>query len=190
MSNVVSVLAGASRPTQDYIVLGNAISPGRATIVPPGSPRNWDVRQGYGFSGAFVVYTGDGLAKFDVLIDIWDDADWPKWDAFAKLTLARPPLGTKPKALDISHPLLALEPWKITSVVVTDVSGFEQSDEGMWTCSISFLQYRAPKPALGKPLGSIPNVVKKPPTAEDEADRKIQQLTDNVGTLGSQLLGQ
>lgn len=183
MSNLTNVLTGAVRPVQDYFMLGNVKSPGRCTIVHPGSPRNWDVRQGYGFSGAFVVYTGDGLAKFDVLIDIWDDSQWADWDRFAKLCLAKPPVGTKPKALDIDHPLLALEPWKITSVVVEDVGGFEQDENGLWTCAISFLQYRAPKPALGKPLASIPNVVKAPPTAEDAGDVKIQQLLGQLNTL-------
>jgi len=37
------------------------------------NPRGWDVRQGYGTSGATVVYTGDGLAKFSIKVFLWED---------------------------------------------------------------------------------------------------------------------
>ena len=50
------------KPYQDYIVLAGQRSPGLAVVRGSDSPRKWDVRNGYGFSGATIVYTGLGLA--------------------------------------------------------------------------------------------------------------------------------
>jgi len=185
MTSPADIIAGNEFPYQDYILLGGAQSPGRATIVGAGSPRDWDIRKGYGFSGAFVIYTGDGLAKFKVQIDLWTAAQFADWVRFAKLCLVKPPVGTKPKAMDISHPLLNMEPLKITSVVVEDCSQFTEDDDGMFSCTIDFLQYRAPMPALGKPLASIPNVKKPTPTAQDEAEAQIQKLMGQFATLAN-----
>lgn len=183
MPSVTDLVLGAELPQQDYIMLGGLRSPGRATIIGCGSPRDWDIRKGYGYSGAVVVFTGDSLAKFKVAIDLWLPAHFAEWNRFAKACLAKPPLGLKPKAMDISHPLLELEPLKVTSVVVEDCSQFDEDDEGLYTCVIDFLQYRAPKPAIGKPLASIPNAVKKVPTAQDAADLEIQKLVKEFSAL-------
>lgn len=183
MATAADIISGAEFPRQDYIMLGGVQSPGCATITGAGCPRTWDVRQGYGYSGAIVVFTGDGLAKFDVHIDLWLPSHFAEWNRFAKICLAKAPLGTKPKAMDIAHPLLNMEPLKITSVVVEDVSQFEQDEFGLWTCTIKLLQYRAPKPALGKPLAAIPNAVTKAPTAQDAAELEIQRLTAQFSAL-------
>jgi hypothetical protein len=65
--------------------------------------------------------------------------------------LDKDPLGGRPKAFGIKHPILTTLPLKITSVVVEDVTQMEQDEDGAWRCTIKFLEYRAPKPALGKP---------------------------------------
>lgn len=181
--SVTDLILGNEFPQQDYILLGGVQSPGRATVLGAGSPREWDVRKGYGYSGAVTVYTGENLAKFEVLIELWEKSHFAEWVRFAKIALEKPPLGTKPKALDIAHPLLNLPPLSITSVVVEDVSQFEQDEEGLWSCTIKFLQFRAPKPALGKPLASIPNAAKPVPTAQDAADVEIQKLVKTFGEL-------
>lgn len=134
--SVADIITGAEFPQQDYVMLGGMKSPGRATIGGGGSPREWDVRKGYGFSGAFVVYTGDGLAKFDILIELWLKEHFAEWQRFSKICLEKPPLGMKPKAMDIAHPLLNMTPIKITSVVIEDVTPFEQDDEGLFSCTI------------------------------------------------------
>lgn len=186
MATPADIIQGNEPPMQDYVLLGGAKTPGRATVQGAGSPRKWDVRQGYGYSGAIVVYMGDGLAQFDIHVDLWLPEHFSEWNRFAKIALVKAPLGTKPKALDISHPLLSLEPLKITSVVVEDVSQFEQDDEGLWTCTIKCLQYRAPLPALGRPLASIPNAAKITPTAQDAAEVEIQKLIGEFKTLAAQ----
>lgn len=184
---LLDILNAGDFPAQDYIELGGMTSPGRATIVNAGSPRTWDKRKGYGFSGATLVYTGDDLAEFDVLIDLWDKSQFQAWDDFAKKTLEKPPIGQRPKALDIKHPILNRSPTKITSVVVLDVLGPDQDEDGLWTYRIKFSAYRAPKPALGKPNASIPSVTPKVPTAQDEAEKKIQALLAQQKALGGAL---
>lgn len=181
--SVLDLLNGGEFPAQDYILLGGEKSPGRATVLGAGSPRTWDKRKGYGYSGAFVIFTGDDLAKFKVQIDLWKKDQFAEWDRFAKKCLVKPPLGQKPKALDIQHPLLNAEPLKITSAVVEDVSQWDQDEEGLWSCTIDFLQFRAPKPALGKPNAAIPSVAKPIPTAQDAADVEIQRLMAQFSAL-------
>ncbi|WP_437647871.1 hypothetical protein [Sorangium sp. So ce362] len=180
-----------SDPWRTIVLVGRR-NPGLAEVVGAGSPRDWDIRKGYGLSGAFVVYTGDNLAKFTVRIRLFEDAHFDEWDSWAQL-LAKPPRGVRPKALDIYHP--ALEDLQIRSVVVEDRSQLAPEDEtGMWVSEIKFIQFRAPIPMLGKPEGSTAAL--KDPTAEDKFDKSIlylkeqfQKPTDDLGTVFSRALG-
>lgn len=185
MASPLAAITGAEVPAQDYITLGGMQSPGRATITNLVLERKLDVRQGYGSSGGEVVYTGDKPAKFDVQIDLWLPEHFALWERFAKICLAKPKFGVQGMALDIDHPLLKIEPLKITSVCVEKVSQFEQDDEGMWTCTISFVQWLKPRPAISKTVASIPNAVTKVPTAQDAADLEIQRLMKELSGLAA-----
>lgn len=168
--SVASLLSAP--PEQDYIILAAIKSPGKATLRNAGSPRDWDVRKGYGFSGASVVFTGNGLAKFEVDIELWEPTHWIDWAPFAKLL--KKPSGIIPTVgLGISHPLLSLPPLEISSVVVEDCSQFEQDDEGLWHCTIKFLEYKRPLPALSKPIAEIPAASKALPNATDAVNAEI-----------------
>ncbi|MDQ2782605.1 MAG: hypothetical protein M3Y26_08760 [Actinomycetota bacterium] len=169
--SAVDDLLGAA-PEQDYIILAAVKSPGRAYIKSAGSPRDWDIRKGYGFSGASVVFTGNGLAKFEVDIELWLPSHWLDWKAFAKL-LAKPGGLTPIVGLGISHPLLTTPPLSITSVVVEDVSQFVQNEEGSHVCTIKFIEYKRPLPALSKPIAEIPAASKALPTATDAVNAEI-----------------
>jgi hypothetical protein len=164
----------------DLIVLAGTTSPGQAEIVGGGSPREWDKRKGYGLSGATLVYTGDGLAEFSVKISMWDETQLFQYEGDFALILAKPPTGKKPKALDFYHPLLSEPPIGIRAVVILDVSPLEQIADGMWTVTVKFQQYRAPKPALAKPSGSNSNAKVKRP---DAADLMITDLTKQMREL-------
>ena len=170
----LDVLNGARFPVQDFVLLGGEKPPGRSYPMGAGSPRTWDKRKGYGFSGATLVFTGDDLSQFEIVVECWLQDHFFEWDEFARKVLVKPPTGKRPTALDIAHPLVNGPPLLITSVVVLDVTQWEQDDDNLWTRSISVSAFRAPQPALGKPNAAIPGVPKKVPTAADEMDAKIQ----------------
>lgn len=183
MTQAVAALFGKTAPQQDYIVLAGQTSPGLAVVTGAGAPRNWEERKGWGLSGATIVYTGAGLAQFDVQISLgFSSDDWAAWDDFAKL-LEKAPTGKRPKALDIEHPLINMRPINIKSVVVTDVSQFEQDDYGIFTCSISFKEFKAPLPALAKPDQSIAAVNPTKPTAQDETEKQIQEAMAELAVV-------
>lgn len=174
----------------NFVVLAGLSSPGRCTIVGAGSPRDWDVRKGYGFQGAVTVYTGENLKPFDLIIDLWDfPKHWIEWQAFAVI-LKKPLPGIRPVALGIYHPILSAPPIEITEVVVTNVTAFEQGEEdasGMFTTRITLLPYKKPKPVLGKPIAAIPAVPKPQPVAADAREVEIQRLLGEQKALGGAL---
>lgn len=154
-------------PHQDFIVLAGAPSPGLAVVKGAGSPRNWDVQKGYGLTGATTIFTGQDLSKFDVDIFCWEPEHFLAWQVFARLTLVNPPIGARPTSLSIQHPTLQDPPLTISQVVVTNVSQWEQDPDGsgLWSRTISFLEYRKPRPALVKPFEGPPGspVAVQPP---------------------------
>jgi len=168
----------------DHFLLAGKKSPGIAEILGLGSPRKWDIKKGYGTSGATTVYAGDDVAKFSAKIFLTTTADWDAWHAFAPL-VEKAPDGSKPKALDIWHP--QCEQKDIRSVVVEDVVGpSRDGDDGRWVVEIKFIQYRAPKPAMAKPKGSSSGgggSGAKGSPEEDERDRLIRELTQQVKDL-------
>ncbi len=179
-------------PRRGYIVLAvpglSLRSPGVATIRNLSLPQKWDERPGYGYTGATLVFTGAGLASFDVEIRLVEPTDWLAWEAFSALiTNPPPPPGTLPTAFGIDHPVLNKKPWLVTKVVVLDVAGFEQDETGSWRTTIKFKQYRKPKPALLPPLEPPPAVdgpAFGPPTA---AQKRIQDQIDANDLLKQQL---
>ncbi len=150
-------------PRGRFIILAAAgvslASPGVCTIKGAGSPRTWDIRKGYGYTGASLVFTGTSLSEFDVDITIWEPEHWALWEAFSVLlTNPPPPPGVLPVSLSIFHPILNKKPWLIDKVVVKDVSSWDVSDSGRWTTTIKFIQYRKPMVALLPPKEGPPGV--------------------------------
>lgn len=171
-------------PQQDYVFIGGAQSPGKAEISGGNLARIWDKRKGYGFSGAYLVYLGTDLAEFDITFTLWDPSQVGDWlDFVFQSKIAAPPKAPLfPGALDIKHPVLNLWPLQISSVVVTKCGQFDQDDYGLWQCTISFQEFRAPMPALSKPKKSIPAVPPPTPTAEDAFDI---EMADKLAKLQS-----
>lgn len=184
VAKVVDLLGGP--PYRDYIMLAGKRSPGLAVVRGAGSPRNWDIRQGYGFTGAFVVFTGGGLAKFEVDIFAWESSHFEDWKTFARRTLMPPTRGMRALSMSIAHPQLNDPPLSITQVVIEDVTQWEQSpsDDGLWARTIKMIQFRGPMPALITPAqGPTPlSVVVAPPATPEE--REISALTAEVSRLG------
>lgn len=164
----------------DYFKLSGQKSPGLCDVTGANAPRNWDIRNGYGLSGATIVYTGDGLAKFTIRLFFWETAHFDAWVKFRRL-LKKPPRGVRPKAMDISYP--SLEELEITSVVVEDELIWTQSQPGLFVKDIKFGQYRAPLPTVGKPDGSQSKA--NEPTAQTAVEKTIEALTKQAKELSA-----
>lgn len=171
-------------PIQDFVQIGPATSPGKCSIVKAGTPRTWNVQQGAYQSGASVLYVGDGLSKFDIIITLWEDEHFVEWIPFSKV-LVKAPKGTKPLALPIKHPILTFPPLAITTIVIEDVSQPVLSEWGDWDVTIACLEYRKALPILGGTPLKIPPVAVTPPVAVDVADAVIDKLSQQfLGLAG------
>lgn len=168
----------AGFPAQDFIRIGGIPNPGKATITKISAPHGWDIRKGYGLSGATVVPTGDELGDLEILFELWDPNDYPKWNLFAKQFLQKAlvavPGGLVAMALSIDHPVIT-EMGK-GSYVLKDRSGWTNDGFGLWSSTAAFLEYKKPKPALPRPLAAIPAAAAPVPTAQDAQDVQIQQV--------------
>lgn len=151
----------------DQIWLAQQWSPGLCEITGANSPREWEERKGYGWSGALVIFKGIGLARFSVKLKLYTAADWRDWSLFKPL-VDKPPLGKRPRALDIWHPLLVDQ--GIYAVVVEDLGQPEQTNDGEWTIELKLVEYRFPKFGLAKPDGAAATPV-------DPYEQYIEKLT-------------
>lgn len=139
------------------------------------------MQEPYGASGGSTIYHGDAIKRADVLIELWTADHFAAWEAFASAVLFKKPGKT---AMTVDHPVLRLI--KLTEVQVEKVTAFDQSDTGLWSCTISLLEFKRPKAALSKPIAAIPNAPKPVPTAQDAADLEIQKLTATFAGLAAQ----
>lgn len=169
-------------PIKDSVFMAGKVTPGAARIRKASDPRTWEVRKGYGISGANTVFTGDDIKPFSIDVTLWTAEHFEEWTSFAKV-LVKPTQATRWKAIGIFHPILRIAPLNISAVVVLDVSQFDTDDQGLWMCTIELLPFRKPKPALVKPSAAIPGVPKAAPTAQDAADKKINDLMGQVDKL-------
>lgn len=135
----------------DKLKLAGRLSPGLCDITGASSPRKWEEREGYGFSGAMIVFRGIGLGRFTAKFRLYTAIDWTDWQQFKSL-LYKPPVGVRAKAMDVYHPLL--HEIGIVSCVVEDLIQPEQTGDGEWTIEVRFIEYRSPKYALATPDGA------------------------------------
>jgi len=157
----------------DKIWLAQQWSPGLCEISGANSPREWEERKGYGWSGAIVIFRGVGLARFSVKFKLYTADDWRDWSLFKPL-VDKPPLGRRPRAMDIWHPLLVDQ--GIYAVVVEDLGQAEQTADGEWTIETKMVEYRFPKYGLAQPDGAAATPV-------DPYEQKIERLTQQATDL-------
>lgn len=151
----------------DFAELGGQRTPGICEVIGAGSPRQWDEGRGPGLSGARLRFRGLRLGKPMLRIKLVSEQDFADWEAFRSV-VQRPPLGERPRALDIVHPIL--EDVGIRSVVVEDVSQLTQTDNGEWTVEIKLIEYRPPVRAAATIDGSTQ-------ATADPLDAEIEDLT-------------
>lgn len=173
----------------DAIRVGGDYTPGLCVIKKHGIPFNWDKQKGWGYSGAWLIFTGQDLNEFSTEFTVWRQDQIEAWKAWAKKYLTKQPAQPqragvflpnvpRPQSLNIVHPLLA--ELGISACVPKHIGGWNQAAQGKWVKSIDWIQFRAPKPFLGKPKEPIPDTKGKPPVALDanqlEARAKRQQI--------------
>jgi hypothetical protein len=164
----------------DTIQLAGIHSPGQCDLSGAHAPRKWDVRRGFGLSGATTVFTGIDIDKFTVRLIFWEAAQIDAYNADFVPLLALPPSGKRPKALAFYHPYASEPPINIKSVGVQDVTQLQQIGDGLFAVDILLIPFRQPKPALAKPIATGDQA----PKPEDAADQLILDLTAQVKKLG------
>lgn len=156
---MVSPASGPWNPLDmpvDYVVLAGQKSPGLASIEGLVSPRKWDERRGFALSGSTLFFRGIGLAKFKIILRLYNVEDWNAWDSWSVL-VKRPPqtqrtvdgftatVFARPHPMDIGHPLT--EMLGIKSVVVENLHQPMQTGDGEWSINIDMIEHRRPIPA-------------------------------------------
>lgn len=159
----------------DYILLGGVRSPGLADVEKGNSPRAWAERIGYGLSGATTIFRGVRLSHFAVRFRLYTNLDWAQWPSFAAM-MAKPPLGERPRQLEIWHPIL--EDLGITACGVEDIKQPVQIADGVWQHEVLFIEYRKLQPALSRPDGARAAPV-------DPIDQHIEALAAQVQALSA-----
>jgi hypothetical protein len=154
----------------DKVWLAQKWSPGLCDIEGANSPREWEERPGYGWSGSFLWFKGIRLAHFSLRFRLYTSDDWLDWSTFKPL-LDRPPAGKRPRALDVWHPILVDQ--GIYSLVVEDVGQPTQTADGEWSIEVKCIEYRVPKYSLAKPDGAKATPV-------DPFEQQIEQLTNKA----------
>ena len=75
----------------DVLIVGGDATPGFVVVSKAGIPFTWDKRKGYGYAGAWLVFTGTDLSEFDTVFTIWRDDQKQAWDVWDKKYLAVSP---------------------------------------------------------------------------------------------------
>jgi hypothetical protein len=162
----------------DYILLADRKSPGLAEVLGAASLREWVERNGYGLTGGFSTFKRRKLAHFSVKLRLYTAQDWADWHAWKalvdKLPTRRGGDGPASGYLKIDHPILA--DLDIKAAGVEKVSQPEQTNDGEWTITIDFIEFRSPKVTLAKPEGAKATPV-------DPYDAQIEALEQQFNAL-------
>lgn len=183
----------------DALRVGGDYTPGIVEIRRAGIPYTWDKRKGYGYAGAWLVFTGDDLAEFETEFRVWRDDQLVDWRGWARKYLTKPPAQPqqngaflpnmpRPKALGVYHPLLA--ELGITQIVPRKIGQWmpgKGASRGKYTKIIEWIQFRPPVPLLGRPNGAIPDAKAKGPTASDAVELQIRSVQQDIAAARKDL---
>lgn len=184
------------RVPDDTVVLAGREVPGIVVIKGVSAPRDWEERRAFGVWGSRLRLKGIKLAHFSLLVSLYTQEHWDAWNEFAPI-VQRPPRPTRGQAeaitsipslwrfirtlappLRIRHALL--EWYRITKVVVEDVTQPVENDRGVWTLEIKLIQYQRPVPILSESGGRAED---EPRTAQE---RQIAALTTELNGLANE----
>lgn len=154
-------------------------SPGVCKIGPgKGIPRNWQVREGFGLSGATQAFRGLGLAEFSLTIRMWRTEDRAAFTAFDG-AIEPSPLGAPEKVYLISNPRLALR--SITQCVFLNAPIPTDNDDGSETVVYECRQARKPLPSLTSPTAA--GAATPEGAAKDAYQARIEQHLQTIDNL-------
>jgi hypothetical protein len=152
----VSIWSAEEQAQLDYVEIettrsGKPVkvrSPGVCEVDGDGIPREWDVVQGFGLSGATQRFKGIGLAEFSLTIKVWETAHRTELKAFASAVEVSQP-GQPERVYAVKNPRLAFK--GIDKMVFLNdpfpKDGKDQSDTLVYKCR----QWRKPLPTLTAP---------------------------------------
>lgn len=179
----------------DYAVLGGIPTPGLCIIKGASKVLGWDKRKGQGTSGASTVYTGDELTEFSMRLELYPGVRGldlrTQLDVIDQELLPVLAAASSGKsAVDFYHPAVADPPVDVRAVVPVDLGQLEQEGD-LWTWTVKFLQFKKPKPAIGKPSASKSKggTSKDQTTAKDAIDEEIEALTKQVKNAANEVFG-
>lgn len=172
----------AAFPGTDSVTIagpaGTITPPGKWTLTKADKVFGWQICKANGSDGATVKPTGDELIVSEFLIEFFDPQDWVLFQPFRALYLKKALVGTAGAptalALGIGHPELKAQ--GCSSVVVQKVSIFKNDGFGVWSGTVSFLQYRPATLTLGRPNAAIPDVGVARPIAKDALEARMQTI--------------
>jgi hypothetical protein len=99
----------------DSAVLGGVSLPGLARIDGLELASKWDVKEAPGTDGARETYQGYTPAAFQLVLRMWDGAQWEEWLKLAPQFRPKPGKNS-PDPIDVVHPELSV--WGITRVIL------------------------------------------------------------------------
>lgn len=154
-------------------VLRGVVSPGLCEIKNCSREHKYDRVASYGQDSAIAIYRGRPPAGFDIVLTLLTPADYADWQTFRAIALT-PPVGANSKALDVYHPFLA--ELGIAACVIEKVGVPENDGTGLYTVTISAVEWKRPKPVL-----------EKPDAATSEQQAPVDPYEILIGNLGHTL---
>lgn len=123
-------------------------SPGICTITGDGVPREWQVRKGFGLSGATQAFTGLGLADFDIVLRLVTAKDRELFALFDAACEPSQP-GAPERVYRIKNPRLSIR--GIVNMVFLNAPILRDMADGSETATYHCRQHRKPLPTLTSP---------------------------------------
>lgn len=160
----------------DKAVLRGALTPGLCEIKNCKREHKYDRIAGYAQDSAIAIYRGRPPAGFDIVLTLCTPQDYADWQVFRAIVLAPPLIGPRSKAYDIFHPFLA--ELAIMACVIEAVGVPENNGNGIYTVTISAVEWKRPKIALTKL-----DAATAAPADTDPGDKIINKLVEQLDQL-------
>ena len=181
------------RYPDDNVYISDQLVPGIVEIKGLDAKRDWDERRSFGMMGSRLLYKGQKLTHFSLIVSLYTEEHWDDWLEFGPMIRRPPPpdrsqlsgitslpslhrvMRAQAPPLTIRHPLL--EEYRITRVVVENVLAPVQQETGYWIIEINLIQYQPPQRVLSTSGG------RDRASGTSRQDREIAALTLELNEL-------